>query len=558
MSKNLAFPSLCLFFQLSSAVFVSQAAAVDVQTVGDLQVQGIIESTSGGFKFPDGSTLTTAGLNGLLFNVGFIVDNSGSNTGNLLSGAIKFGAGTTGEGIASQRTAGTNQNGLDFYTNNTARFSILNNGYIGIGNRSPDFPLTVSLHKTWAHARFGDIKPTYIGSNGSWIGGNLYWDGSSSHWRYGSLGEASLIFLEGGGLTFATAPSGTGGSNATPVWGLKLMNGRLRVGDKSDPSETLDVAGNIKASGSLTVAGGSNFSSNSGTAINASAASGMGVSGTATSLGGAGIRGSNTAGGEAVVGLTTSTSGTATGAVVGRNDGPGYGVRGFVASNTSGDGVGVIGQVGFAGSTGRAGRFENTNPLNSANIFEVANNGTGTAFWVNHTGSGGDLAVFQSSNSNVMRISKTGRGFFNGGTQNSGADLAEAFDVEGPRSQYEAGDVLEISLTSDRTVTRSQAPYSNLVAGVYATKPGVLLTEESVDADLSAKVPLGVIGVIPTKVCNENGPIRRGDLLVTASRPGFAMKADLDRLKPGQTIGKALETFSGEETGKIRVLVSVR
>jgi len=35
------------------------------------------------------------------------------------------------------------------------------------------------------------------------------------------------------------------------------------------------------------------------------------------------------------------------------------------------------------------------------------------------------------------------------------------------------------------------------------------------------------------------------------------MKADLNLLKPGQAIGKALQEFVGE-TGKIKVLVNVR
>ena len=57
---------------------------------------------------------------------------------------------------------------------------------------------------------------------------------------------------------------------------------------------------------------------------------------------------------------------------------------------------------------------------------------------------------------------------------------------------------------------------------------------------------MGVIGVIPTKVCLENGPIKRGDLLVTASKKGHAMKAVSvkgDGIFPSGTIlGKALET----------------
>ncbi len=70
-------------------------------------------------------------------------------------------------------------------------------------------------------------------------------------------------------------------------------------------------------------------------------------------------------------------------------------------------------------------------------------------------------------------------------------------------------------------------------------------------------VGIGVIGVIPTKVCNENGNIKRGDILVTSNKPGYAMKADLDKLKAGQAIGKALENFD-ETTGVIRVLVNVK
>jgi len=70
-------------------------------------------------------------------------------------------------------------------------------------------------------------------------------------------------------------------------------------------------------------------------------------------------------------------------------------------------------------------------------------------------------------------------------------------------------------------------------------------------------VPMGVVGVIPTKVSGENGPIQRGDLLVTSSTPGHAMRAG-DQAAVGTTIGKALETFDGRGTGVIKVLVSIR
>jgi hypothetical protein len=159
---------------------------------------------------------------------------------------------------------------------------------------------------------------------------------------------------------------------------------------------------------------------------------------------------------------------------------------------------------------------------------------------------------------NVARIDRTGRGFFNGGTQTGGADVAEWFAVEGNAADYGPGDLLAISVDVDRTVTLSSEPYCTLVAGVHATRPGILLTERHVDADHSDMVPMGVVGVVPTKVSAENGPIRRGDLLVSSSTPGHAMKGtDRDRML-GAIIGKALADFDGPGTGVIRVMVTTK
>ena len=202
-----------------------------------------------------------------------------------------------------------------------------------------------------------------------------------------------------------------------------------------------------------------------------------------------------------------------------------------------------------------AGLTEGTGAALSGTSF-----GTGPGLLINNLNANAvsSLATFQKGGTNRARIDGTGKGFFNGGTQNSGADLAEVFDVTGNIQQYEMGDVLVISTDKDRTVEKSSGAYSTLVAGVYATKPGVLLTEENIDTDISGKVPMGVVGVIPTKVCLEGGEIKRGDLLVTSSTPGAAMKADIEKVKPGQVIGKALENYNGNSIGKIKVLVNVK
>ncbi|KMQ63871.1 hypothetical protein ACM40_03595 [Chryseobacterium sp. BLS98] len=245
-------------------------------------------------------------------------------------------------------------------------------------------------------------------------------------------------------------------------------------------------------------------------------------------------------------------------------DGNGNGIT----ANASNTGDGVEATVDGSGSaiygwvpnfgTGRAGRFTNFNTANGQNVLDVRNDGTGTAAMIDHRGSSGNILVMRNVGTNVARVNKSGTGFFNGGTQNSGADVAEAFDVEGNTSEYEPGDILIISTNSDRTVEKSSKPYSNLVAGVYATKPGVLLTEENIDTELTGKVPMGVIGVIPTKVCLEGGKIKRGDLLVTSSKMGTAMKANPKKVKIGQVIGKALQDYDQNSIGKIKVLVNIK
>lgn len=285
-----------------------------------------------------------------------------------------------------------------------------------------------------------------------------------------------------------------------------------------------------------------------GPGVFSSSSGGNAVWGITNAISAAGVIGDNNAGGEAVVGRVTSSDpakdGSGVGSVVGRNDLlNGYGVRGFV---TKAGAIGVYGQGGVSGGINMAAKFENVNASNTTDVVQI--NSAATS----------NLLVLKKSGANVARINSVGTGYFNGGTVNSGADIAEAFKVEGKRQEYEPGDVMIISTDNDRTLTRSTNAYSNLVVGVYATKPGVLLTEENTDNLSDDNIPLGVVGVIPTKVCLEGGVIKRGDFLVTSSQPGVAMKADQDKIKVGQLIGKALQDYSSNTVGKIKVLVNVR
>jgi hypothetical protein len=128
----------------------------------------------------------------------------------------------------------------------------------------------------------------------------------------------------------------------------------------------------------------------------------------------------------------------------------------------------------------------------------------------------------------------------------------------GDRSKYAAGDLLVIDTTATRHLALAKKPYSTLVAGIYSTKPGMLGTTRKVDESApSNEIPLAVVGIVPCKVTAENGPIQIGDLLVTSSAPGYAMKGT-DRSKlVGAVVGKALEPLQNGK-GVIQVLVTLQ
>lgn len=165
-----------------------------------------------------------------------------------------------------------------------------------------------------------------------------------------------------------------------------------------------------------------------------------------------------------------------------------------------------------------------------------------------------------------INISASGAGITfpnGGGTQTvawtgtvCGGDYAESVDAKGKREEYEPGDVLVISTDNDSDVVKSSEAYSTLVSGIYSTKPGTVgrrqLTPKS-----AHEVPMAMIGIVPTKVSAENGPIHKGDLLVTASLRGYAMKGTDRSRMLGAIIGKAMGNLNSS-TGVIEVLVTLQ
>lgn len=148
-----------------------------------------------------------------------------------------------------------------------------------------------------------------------------------------------------------------------------------------------------------------------------------------------------------------------------------------------------------------------------------------------------------------------GKGFYSGS-----ADIAEWVPVSEP---VEPGDVLELDPTRPGFYRLARGPCSQLVAGVVSTEPGFVLgspptTSEvlrsTFDVQEAGQALLALIGIVPVKVTDENGPIRVGDLLVVSSTPGYAMRWDHESGPPCILVGKALEHHGGG-TGVIPVLL---
>ena len=340
---------------------------------------------------------------------------------------------------------------------------------------------------------------------------------------------------------FDATQSGTGG----------VLRAAITNGGNTAPTIATMNAGtgygiDIQMTNAASTARGINLShAGYGTAIYANATGGTAIHGETSSISAAGVIGANPRG-EAVVGLAgggpnkdCGNSCQGIGAVVGRHDGlQGIGVRGFVTHGNGG--IGVLGQTGISGGSGNAARFENVNENSTKDVLVVASNGSG------------NLAVF-SKGSNVARIDSTGKGFFNGGTQTGGADIAELINTTGHVPQ--PGDVVEIDPDNELHFRLSSMADSAMVAGVITTKPGVLMNAGIDDA--TGLPALALAGRVPVKVTLEGGPIRPGDLLVSASLAGHAKRAP-GQIYPGTVIGKALQSHLQGHQGLVEMLVMSR
>jgi subtilisin family serine protease len=129
------------------------------------------------------------------------------------------------------------------------------------------------------------------------------------------------------------------------------------------------------------------------------------------------------------------------------------------------------------------------------------------------------------------------------------ADVAEWISVSEP---VEPGDVVVLDAVQPGTYRLADGPCSDRVAGVVSTEPGVVLGR---GLEAGRRALLALVGIVPVKVTNEGGPILPGDLLVTSSTVGSAMRWAGSGPCPCALVGKALGPMT-DDKGVILVLLT--
>jgi hypothetical protein len=136
-------------------------------------------------------------------------------------------------------------------------------------------------------------------------------------------------------------------------------------------------------------------------------------------------------------------------------------------------------------------------------------------------------------------------------------DYSEVFDLA-DGSGLQPGSVVSAS-ADGKGIKLSNHSYDASVVGVLSGagsyRPGMRIGSLE---DGSAEFPVAVSGQVYVRVNGEAGSIQVGDLLVSSSVAGVAMRgADETRLT-GRVVGKALQPFSGQTESLIRMLIMLR
>jgi hypothetical protein len=313
---------------------------------------------------------------------------------------------------------------------------------------------------------------------------------------------------------------------------------------------TYGILGNAFSPNGTAVGG---YTENGGTAVRGIANdSGHGVYGSSTT--GIGVYGESAL----FEGVRGQAHDVNHGAVVGLHDGGGFGVFG-----NSPHGAGVVGTsidwVGAYGeSTHQAGVWGKSQ--NGIGVYGESTQSAGVQGLSRQRDHGGVVGINEAGGAGVYGRS-TGDGFAmvaDGKLSiTGGGDVAERF-ASVDSQPIAPGSVVVVDGANPGQLTRSTAAYDTKVIGIISgaggVEPGLILHQAGM---LEGNLVVAIAGRVYCNADAESAPIAPGDLLTSADRPGYCMKAaDRDRAY-GAIIGKAL-TGLDNGVGQVLVLVNLQ
>ena len=480
-----------------------------------LTVAGTIESTSGGFKFPDGTTQTTA------------ASGSGSQWEGAGGGSDIYYLGQVGIGTTSP------QYQLQVESSDAATIRVHNTSTVGefCGvNAEVDSPDGRAL-KGYASSLTGDAAGVF-GQSASPDGYGVY--GRNLVGGYGVYGEGD------------TADGGWAGY----FYGRGYFSGDVGIG-RPAPEAKLDVNGTVKMTGLqlgtsstsgyvLTCnssgvgtwqapTGGGSFDLPYAGTVNAHDQAAFSVTNTAPGSGGdpgtdtvAGFFESAALGGSAVTAHTT----------------------GGAARSVHAEADGSVGIAVYALANGSNGRAIDASNTSAQPTVQAGNDGTGDIYQGRHIGT------------TVFRVTYDGTTVTNVLQIEGGSDLSEQFDVQASQAEPQPGMVVCIDPDNPGKLVVSTKAYDRKVAGVISgaggVLPGMTMGQHATVAD--GAHPVALTGRVYVWVDASGGAIEPGDLLTTSDVAGHARKVtDYERSR-GATLGKAM-TRLAEGRGLVLMLV---
>ncbi|MFA5024673.1 MAG: hypothetical protein WC523_07030, partial [Patescibacteria group bacterium] len=482
-----------------------------------LTVAGTVESTTGGFKFPDGTTQTTAA--------------SGSSTW------------TT--------------SGNDIYS--------ANSGNVGIG-ATPQAGMRMDVRSV--AGTDGSSAITAYGYNGN---GGMAIQG----FGYATTGTGNNTGITG--ISTGSRASGTniGGSfsasGAASNYALITGYGDVGIGDAT-PSYKLDVTGDVNFTGALREDGVEIFS---GMIAMFDAACPTGWT-RFTALDGRFVRGAATYGTTGGADTHTHSITTSTGWVGSQSANHNHAYSDTTGNASVTHTHDVSGTTGsdtpnhyHSYLKPATGTNTNTAGVTATHTHSFSDTSSGQSVTHTHNFSGTTAGVSEGhSHSYNKSPDTTGSGSTLPAylemvvcKKNAGADVAEWTLA---KEKYEPATLVSLDSLSAKTVKASGKSYDPTIAGIVSTEPGWILGRET-----SQKVLLALSGQVPLKISSINGAIKIGDPITSSAILGTGMKA----IEAGPIVAKAMEDFNpdnlaqiipcpqgtpaGVVCGKIMVLVNV-